>query len=216
MPAATPETLTRIPPPRTSLAVVSGPETSSNLRNQDVVLRREQPEDHRAVEQLQRVAFDAPSDLPSLVTALRRSTGPLSMVSTVAADGDLLVGHVMLTAGRLDAPTRLVDVYVLSPLGVLPSHQGRGIGTRLINDSLRVADEMSVPLVFLEGDPGYYATRGFQRADRLGFRSPSLRIPPAAFQVALVSAYEPWMTGTLVYSETFWALDVVGLRDDDH
>lgn len=45
--------------------------------------------------------------------------------------------------------------------------------------------------------------------------SPSLRMPDAAFQVARLPAYEPWMTGTLVYSETFWALDCVGLRDPD-
>ena len=32
-------------------------------------------------------------------------------------------------------------------------------------------------------------------------------------QVALLPAYEPWMTGTLVYSEPFWAHDCVGLRD---
>ena len=61
--------------------------------------------DHAAVEQLQRVAFDDPHDLPSLVAALRRSTGPLPPVSIVATDGDLVVGHVMLSAGRLDAPT---------------------------------------------------------------------------------------------------------------
>jgi putative acetyltransferase len=29
----------------------------------------------------------------------------------------------------------------------------------------------------------------------------------------LRSTYEPWMTGTLVYPEVFWALDCVGLRD---
>jgi putative acetyltransferase len=28
-----------------------------------------------------------------------------------------------------------------------------------------------------------------------------------------LSAYEPWMTGTLVYSHTFWDYDCVGLRD---
>jgi putative acetyltransferase len=180
------------------------------------VLRRELATDHAAVEQMQRVAFDDLHDLPSLVAALRRSTGPLPAISTVATEGDLVVGHVMLSSGRLDAPQRLVDVYVLSPLGVLPTHQGRGIGTRLIADVLTTANEMAVPLVFLEGDPRYYGTRGFQRADLLGFRSPSLRIPDPAFQVALLSAYEPWMTGTLVYSETFWELDVVGLRDEDH
>ncbi len=70
-----------------------------------------------------------------------------------------------------------------------------------------------VPLVFLEGSLRYYGTRGFDRADAIGFRSPSLRIPPAAFQVARLSQYEEWMTGTLVYSETFWAQDAVGLRD---
>ena len=73
---------------------------------------------------------------------------------------------------------------------------------------------MSVPLVFLEGNPAYYGTRGFERADVLGFRSPSLRIPPPAFQVARLPGYETWMTGTLVYSETFWALDFVGLRQE--
>jgi len=185
-------------------------------RNQGVLVRREKSSDHAAVERLQRLAFNDPDELPSLVAALRRSTGSVPTTSIVATDGDLLVGHVMLSAGRLDAPQRLVDVYVLSPLGVLPTHQGRGIGTRLVNEALAAAEEERVPLVFLEGDPGYYGSRGFERAVARGFRSPSLRIPEPAFQVALLSAYEPWMTGTLVYSEIFWELDVVGLRDDDH
>ncbi|MGC4804495.1 hypothetical protein [Micromonospora sp. DT233] len=45
-----------------------------------------------------------------------------------------------------------------------------------------------------------------------GFRKPSLRIPDRAFQVIKLSAYEPWMTGTFVYSNTFWRLDCVGAR----
>jgi putative acetyltransferase len=67
--------------------------------------------------------------------------------------------------------------------------------------------------VFLEGDPGYYVRHGFVPASGMGFRSPSLRIPDPAFQVVAGGACEPWMTGTFVYSETFWALDCVGLRD---
>ena len=42
---------------------------------------------------------------------------------------------------------------------------------------------------------------------------PSLRIPDEAFQVKVLQRYESWMTGTLVYSQTFWDLDLVGLRD---
>ncbi|WP_437441373.1 hypothetical protein [Streptomyces aureus] len=72
-----------------------------------------------------------------------------------------------------------------------------------------------VPLVFLEGSPHYYGMCGFEGAGAVGFRSPSLRIPEAAFQVARLSAHEPWMTGTFVYSEAFWAFDCVGLRDPE-
>jgi putative acetyltransferase len=101
---------------------------------------------------------------------------------------------------------------VLSPIGVDPDHQGRGIGTRLLGHALAAADREGVPLVFLEGPPGFYSSRGFETASELGFRAPSLRIPDAAFQVARLSAYEAWMTGTVAYAETFWALDCVGLR----
>jgi putative acetyltransferase len=69
------------------------------------------------------------------------------------------------------------------------------------------------PAVFLEGDPAYYSRFGFTPGGGHGFRKPSLRIPDAAFQVAVLPAYEPWMTGTLVYAEPFWRYDCVGLRD---
>jgi putative acetyltransferase len=42
-----------------------------------------------------------------------------------------------------------------------------------------------------------------------------LRIPEPAFQVVKLPSYEPWMTGTLVYSRVFWDLDCVGLRQSN-
>ena len=158
-------------------------------------------------------AFGPGNPVPDLVAALRSAPAPLPALSFVAEVAGEVVGHVMLSASRLDAPPRLVDVHVLSPLGVLPEFQGRGIGTALVAHALAAAERAGTPLVFLEGSPRYYGPRGFERADALGFRAPSLRIPPAAFQVARRSGYQPWMTGTLVYSEVFWALDCVGLRD---
>lgn len=136
-------------------------------------------------------------------------------MSFVAVVDDRVVGHVLLSAARLDAPRRIVNVLSLSPLGVVPEFQHQGIGTQLIAHALAAADSQGVPLVFLEGSPRYYGARGFEGAGAVGFRSPSLRIPEAAFQVARLSAHESWMTGTLVYSEAFWAFDCVGLRDPD-
>jgi putative acetyltransferase len=98
---------------------------------------------------------------------------------------------------------------------VVPQRQRQGIASALIRHGLYLLDQRGVPLVFLEGDPGYYSRLGFRRGDALSFRKPSLRIPDAAFQVIALTAYEPWMTGTLVYASTFWDLDCVGLRDDE-
>ncbi len=180
-----------------------------------MLIRAENGDDHGDVRRLHSRAFDDGEKVPGLVDALRVTRAPLPPMSFVAVRDGRVVGHVLLTAGRLDAPRRLVDVLVLAPLGVHPAAQRRGVGTLLVRHALDAADARRVPLVFLEGSPRYYGERGFVRADTLGFRSPSLRIPAPAFQVARLSAYEPWMTGTLVYSDVFWALDCVGLRGGD-
>jgi putative acetyltransferase len=125
----------------------------------------------------------------------------------------MIVGHALFTRSLLDAPSRLVEVQVLSPLGVAPARQRQGIGAALVRRGLETVAARGVPLVFLEGDPAYYSRLGFGAAKALGFRRPSLRIPDAGFQVAPLDAYESWMTGTLVYAEAFWECDVVGLRD---
>ena len=83
-----------------------------------------------------------------------------------------------------------------------------GPGSRRIAAARRARRPPGVP----GGDPRYYSRLGFTPAVEHDFRKPSLRIPDPAFQVVRLSAYEPWMTGTFVYSETFWTYDCVGLR----
>ncbi|WP_280665618.1 MULTISPECIES: GNAT family N-acetyltransferase [unclassified Kitasatospora] len=177
-----------------------------------LLIRAESPDDQGEVRRVHALAFGGGERVPRLVEALRAAEAALPPLSFVAVLDGRVVGHVMLSACRLDALPRLVDVYSLSPLGVLPEHQGIGIGSRLIEHAVAAADRQGVPLVFLEGSPRYYRKRGFLPAEESGFRPPTLRYPPGAFQVVRLSAYEDWMTGTFVYSETFWALDCVCLR----
>ena len=179
-----------------------------------MLIRAEVLRDRSAVREVHTRAFGDGGEVAALTDALRETPARLAPLSFVAVDDGAVAGNVMLSASRLDAPSRIVDVYVLSPLSVLPQFQGRGIGTALIGHALDAARERRVPLVFLEGDPEYYGRRGFEQADALGFRAPSLRIPPPGFQVARLPGHEPWMTGTLVYHEAFWAHDMVGLRED--
>ncbi len=179
-----------------------------------IQLRREQPADHDAVRAVHLAAFgDDGQTIADLVSDLRRSVTTDRGLSLIAEHDGATVGHVMFTASLLDAPRRLVCVQVLSPLGVLPTWQGRGVGSALVREGLRLITAQSPPVVFVEGDPRYYVRFGFVPGHTLGYRRPSLRTPKPAFQALNLPSHEPWMTGTLVYSQTFWDHDAVGLRD---
>lgn len=174
-----------------------------------MLIRDQRRREDGAVEAVHRAAFGDHGEQVAAIPAGLRPGSPISLVAEV--DG-AVVGHVMVSRNLLDAPRRLVDVGVLSPLGVLPEFQRRGVGKALVAAAVSAAREAGYPALFLEGDPAYYARLGFRAGGDLGFRRPSLRIPPAAFQVVLFEAHEEWMTGTLVYDAVFWRLDAVGLR----
>jgi putative acetyltransferase len=177
-----------------------------------VVIREQGPHDSTAVRRLLTNAFGDEGQVADLAESLASRTDG-GRAALVAEDDGTVVGHVQLSAGWIDADLRLVDVLVLSPLGVEPAHQRRGIGQALCRAALEHARALEIPAVFLEGDPGYYARLGWQRASAHGFTAPSTRIPDPGFQVAVLPSWQPWMVGAVVYNDTFWTFDRVGLRD---
>jgi putative acetyltransferase len=174
------------------------------------------PAETSAVLAVVRSAFgDEGERVAGLVRELveERGTPAALRASLVARDeGGEVVGHVALTRGWLDAERRLVELLVLSPLSVRPDRQRRGVGRRLVEAAVAEAERLGSPLVLLEGDPAYYGRLGFEPAAAHDLVPPSVRIPGPACQVRLLSAYEGWMTGALVYPDVFWRLDLVGLR----
>ena len=178
-------------------------------------IRGVMPAEELAAEQVVAAAFGEPPDgrVVRMMRALQ--TSGAARESLVAVVDEELVGHVGLTRGWVDARRELVEVMVLSPLSVRPDLQRRGVGTALVTAALETAARHGAPAVFLEGSPDYYGRRGFSAASALGFERPSTRIPDPGFQVALLSSYEPWMVGRLVYPEAFWTTDTVGLRDPE-
>ena len=158
-------------------------------------------------------AFGDNEEIGTLLDELSSSWAWDASLSFVAELDGSIVGHVLYTHAILDSPSRLVDVLVLSPIGVQPALQRRGIGGRLVTESLKIAlSDRAEPLVFLEGHPSYYPRFGFERASAIGFTAPSRRIPDEAFMVYRLPTHQPWMTGTLVYPDAFWRADAVGLR----
>ncbi|HEV3212071.1 MAG TPA: N-acetyltransferase [Acidimicrobiales bacterium] len=180
-----------------------------------MLIRGEQDEDAPTVAAIVSAAFDDGGVVARLVEALRKLLIESQGCSLVAEVDGEIVGHVMFTPALLDAPRELVTVQVLSPLAVAPSHQRTGVGTQLVEAGLTEMREAGVSVVFLEGSPLYYGRFGFTPGGDQGFRKPSLRTPDAAFQALRLAAWEPWMTGTLVYPHAFWEADAVGLRPPD-
>jgi putative acetyltransferase len=136
------------------------------------------------------------------------------VLSSLVADHEgELAGHVGLSPAWVDARRALVDVWVLSPLSVLPDHQRRGIGGALVAAAVEAARGAGAPLLFLEGDPGFYGARGFERASEHGFLAATDRTPDPGFQVVRFAPAEDWMTGRLVYPDVWWRHDAAGLRD---
>lgn len=177
-----------------------------------MIIRAQRTGDAAVVRQLLTSAFTDTGRVADLAETLARR--PDRPVPALVAEVDAtLVGLVQLSRGWIDAARHLVEVLILSPLGVAPAHQHRGIGRALCHAAVQQARHLDAPAVFLEGNPAYYSRLGWQRADTRGFSSPSTRIPDAAFQLVLLPCWQPWMVGAVVYNDTFWALDLVGLRD---
>ena len=166
-----------------------------------------------AVRRLEVAAFGGDESIGVLLDELRGSWAWEPALSIVAERNSEICAHVLFTRAILDAPNELVEVLVLSPVGVRPDLQHQGLGTDMITQALnQIADARPEPAVFLEGNPRYYARFGFEPACPMGFRRPSLRTPEPAFQVFRLPTFDASLTGTLVYPDAFWRTDSVGLR----
>ena len=180
----------------------------------DVRIRPQQPgeRERQAVHAVVEAAF-ADVTVADLVDALQADEAGRQGASLVAVDP--LTRSSATCSSRVRGSTRRPACRGPrpEPAGRRAHRQGEGIGGALVRAAIEAADALAAPLLFLEGSPRYYPRFGFAPGGPLGFIRPSVRIPDAAFQVIRLPRWEPWMTGQLVYSEVFWRLDAVGLRD---
>jgi len=147
-------------------------------------------------------AFGPDGGEADLVDALRAACAHVGDLCLVAEIEGEVVGHVFYSRARLASGD---EVLALAPMAVLPSFQRRGVGSRLVEESLRRARETDFPLVVVLGHPEYYPRFGFEPAGALGVDAP-WPVPPEAWMLLRLPAYHAVARGRVEYPPAFGAV----------
>jgi len=177
--------------------------------DEPMIVREQQADDYEAIRHVYAEAFRQPGFRPpqnpgsvppevGLFDTLWNAGDAIPELSFTALTDGEVVGHVTVSQATVGTD----PVVAVGPIGVLPDHQGTGIGSALMDALLAAADAADVPLIVLLGAPQYYGRFGFRPARELGV------IPPEpewgdAFQARPLTAYAESVAGRFQYASAF-------------
>jgi putative acetyltransferase len=169
------------------------------MRPEDnIIVRAENSEERSAIHAINEAAFGS-QDEADLVDELR--TEGAVLLSLVAEMQERIVGHILFSRMSIETAHRPVPAAALAPMAVLPEHQRRGIGGRLIHHGLNLLREQGEQIVIVLGHPNYYPRFGFSSGKAFSLESP---FPQDAFMAMELSpgALEG-VRGTVRYPAAF-------------
>jgi putative acetyltransferase len=163
----------------------------------NIEIRNETAADVAAIEALTAAAFlNAPhaDHTEQFIVNALRNAGKLTISLVADAEGTL-VGHVAVS------PVSISDGasgwFGLGPVSVVPEHQGRGVGSRLVREALRLLFEQGAAGCVVVGEPRYYGRFGFQADPKLIFPE----VPAEYLQAIPFGSSRP--QGVVSYHEAF-------------
>jgi len=100
---------------------------------------------------------------------LRHSNSYIGELDLVAIVENEIIGHIISTKAKItDSQNKEFEVLCVGPLSVLPEFQKKGIGSALLNESIKLARELRFSSMILYGYPEYYHRFGFRNAREYG------------------------------------------------
>ena len=100
---------------------------------------------------------------------VRNSTSYIRELDLVAVFDNEIIGHIISTKAKItDSEQHEHEILCVGPLSVFPEFQNKGIGSALLNESIKVAKELDYKGMILFGNPDYYHRFGFRNAQEYG------------------------------------------------
>jgi putative acetyltransferase len=129
----------------------------------------------------------------NLAYDLMTSTDGHDLYCFVATENEQIIGSIIFSRLTFESE---VNAFVLGPVAIHTSYQGKGIGQKLINFGLNTLKENGVELAFTYGDPGFYSKVGFSLiAEKLVKAPLKLAYPEGWLGQSLVSDEIEQITG---------------------
>jgi predicted N-acetyltransferase YhbS len=138
----------------------------------DIKLRLEEEKDYSTVENLTREAFwnsyKPGCDEHLLIHNIRNSKEFIKELDYVAIYNNEIVGNIVYVKSKIISTIKEYDVLTFGPISVLPIYQKRGIGKKLIEHTIKKANEMEFKTIIIYGNQKYYERFGFRNTREYG------------------------------------------------
>lgn len=142
----------------------------------NISIRLENENDFRNVENLTREAFwdvyKPGCDEHLVVHKIRKTDAFIKELDFVACNQEKIVGNVIYSKAKvINENNEEFEILCIGPLGVLPSYQGKGIGTLLMKHSIKVAKTLGYNAIVIFGNSNYYHRFGFENAKKYNIQT---------------------------------------------
>lgn len=145
------------------------------MEQNDIIIRREAPDDYAAVENLVREAFwnvyRPGCNEHYLLHRFRGDPDFVPELDLLMEKNGQLIGHIMYVRAHIETGDGArLPVMTFGPMSIHPDFQRQGYGKYLLDRSMEKALELGAGALCIEGNIGFYGKSGFVTAGSRGIR----------------------------------------------